>query len=309
VRGSGAITSVATAAKLGALFALVVAAFALGGGESGVSGAGSAAVAKTHWGGVGLALVAALWAYNGFQDMVCVAGEVRDPGRVLPRALMVGTAIVVLVYLSANAAYLYVLPFETLSSSPLVASDVAVRLIGSAGAAAVAGMVMASTFGALTGVMLTQPRIFYAMAVDGLFFGQLARVHPRFGTPHVAVAAYTIASVACVWSRSFEQLAEAFVLGIWPFLALAVAGVVTLRRTRPELHRPYRTPGYPVVPMAFIAGTVWIIGSALWARPQSTLAGIGLTLVGVPIYWTWRALARRRGVAGALPGPSAPPSP
>ena len=308
VRGSGAITSVATAAKVGALLALVFAAFALGGGEGGASAAGSAAATKTHWGGVGLALVAALWAYNGFQDMVCVAGEVRDPGRVLPRALMMGTAIVVLVYLSANAAYLYVLPFETLSSSPLVASDVAVRLIGTAGAAAVAGMVMVSTFGALTGVMLTQPRIFYAMAVDGLFFGQLARVHPRFGTPHVAVAAYTIATVACVWSRSFEQLAEAFVLGVWPFLALAVAGVFTLRRSKPELHRPYRTPGYPAVPAAFIAGTVWVIGSALWARPGSTLAGIGLTLLGVPIYLAWRALARRRRLYEPLPGPSAPPS-
>jgi amino acid transporter len=292
VRGAGAIQGVSTVGKVVALLALIVAAFLLGDGGAGAFGRGAPAAADAHWGGVGLGLVAALWAYNGFQDMVCIAGEVRDPGRVLPRALLAGSIVVVAVYLAANAAYLYILPYAALRASPLVASDAMVRVLGAGGANAVATMVMVSTFGALNGLVLTQPRVFYAMAEEGLLFAPLTRVHPRFGTPHVAVTSFMVVSLVCVWSRSFEQLAEAFVLGAFPFLALAAFGVLVLRRRRPELVRPYRTPGYPVVPLVFVAGTLWVIGSALVAHPATTLAGIGLTLVGVPVY-----LLRRRATS------------
>jgi basic amino acid/polyamine antiporter, APA family len=292
VRGLGALVSAASAAKVAALATLVLAAFLLGNGDVGALGRGAPPAGETHWGGVGLALVAALWAYNGFHDMVCVAGEVRDPGRVLPRALLAGSLIVVAVYLAANAAYLYVLPFDALRTSPLVASNTMVRVVGTGGAAAVAAMVMISTFGTLSALGLAIPRIFYAMASAGLLFEPLARVHPRFLTPHVAVAAYTGVSLVFVWSRSFEQLTEAFVLGTWPFLALAAVGVLVLRRTRPDLVRPYRTPGYPVVPLVFVAGTLWVVGSALIARPVTTIAGMGLTLLGVPVYLVWRAARR-----------------
>jgi amino acid transporter len=293
VRGAGAIQTAATAGKLGALAAIVVAAFVLGDPGGGSLGRG-APVSATEWGGVGLGLVAALWAYNGFQDMASVAGEVRDPARTLPRALIVGMAVVVVVYLAANAAYLYVLPFAALRASPLVASDAMVRLLGAAGAGAVAAAVMISTFGTVNGIVLAYPRLFYAMAADGLLFRPLARVHARYRTPHVAVAAYAAVAVAFVWFRSFEQLAEAFVVGIWPFLALAAAGVLVLRRARPDLPRPYRTPGYPVVPLVFIAGTLWVVGSALAAHPAATLDGMGLTLLGVPVYLLRRRAARRR---------------
>jgi amino acid transporter len=161
-------------------------------------------------------------------------------------------------------------------------------------------MVMVSTFGALVGLSLANPRTFYAMAAEGLLFRPLARVHPRFATPHVAVAFSAALALVFVWFRSFEQLAEAFVLGVWPFLALAAAAVIVLRRTRPDLPRPYRTPGYPVVPLVFVLGTLWVVGSALVARPATTLAGVGLTLLGVPIYLTWRRVGRRR----APPRPS-----
>ena len=293
VTGLGAVVSAASAGKVAALATLVIAAFILGDGEAGSLGRGAPPAGEARWGGVGLALVAALWAYNGFNDMVSVAGEVRNPSRVLPRALLTGTATVVAVYLAANAAYLYVLPFDALRASPLVASDTMVRVLGSAGAGAVAAMVMVSTFGTLAGLGLAMPRIFYAMASEGLLFSPLARVHRRFRTPHVAVAAYTGVSLVFVWSHTFEQAAEAFVLGTWPFLALAAAGVIVLRRTRPGLDRPYRTPGYPVVPIIFVAATLWVVGSALIARPVTTLAGIGLTLVGVPVYLVWRTLGRR----------------
>jgi amino acid transporter len=293
VRGVGALISGASTAKVAAIVALVIVAFLLGHGGTGSFGSGAPAASQSHWGGVGLALVAALWAYNGFHDMVSVAGEVRDPARVLPRALLAGMGAVVAVYLAANAAYLYVLPYGTLRTSRHVATDVMVRAIGDAGASAVAAMVMVSTFGTIVAVTLAMPRIYYAMARDGLFFAALGRVHPRFHTPHVAVVAYGAVAVIGAWSRSFEQLAAAWVLGVWPFLALAAGGVLILRRTRADLARPYRTPGYPVVPLVFIAGTLWVVGSALVARPASTLAGMGLTLVGVPVYLLWRRVARQ----------------
>jgi basic amino acid/polyamine antiporter, APA family len=148
--------------------------------------------------------------------------------------------------------------------------------------------VMTSTFGAVVGITLLYPRIFFAMADAGLLFRPLARVHPRFRTPHVAVAAQTVVAVAFSFSRSFEQLTAAFVLGVWPFLALAAVGVIVLRRKHPHLERPYRTPGYPIVPLLFFAGTGWVIGSALIANPVSTLIGMGLTLLGVPVYWFWK---------------------
>jgi APA family basic amino acid/polyamine antiporter len=293
VKGASALVGVATVGKVGALAALVVAAFLLGDGSAGSFGRGAPPAADARWGGVGLGLVAALWAYNGIQDMSSIAGEVRDPDRTLPRALIAGTSIVVAVYLAANVAYLWVLPFATLRSSPLVASDAMVRVAGSIGASLVAAMVMVSTFGASAGFAITNPRIYYAMAREGLLFAPLARVHPRFATPHVAVVATAVLSFACVWSSSFERLTEAFVLGIWPFLALAAAGVIVLRRRRPDLARPYRVPAYPLVPLVFIAGTIAVIGSALVARPLTTLAGMGLTLLGLPVYLVWRRVGRQ----------------
>lgn len=302
VRGAGAIQSVATAGKVAAILALVAAAFLLGDGNAGAFGDGAASTATSmRWSGVGLGLVAALWAYTAWHDLGFVAGEVRDPARTLPRALITGMGIVVLVYLLANAAYLYVLPFDTLRTSPLVASDTMIRVLGSAGAAAVAVMVMVSTLGALNGTILVNPRVFYAMATEGLLFRPLARVHPRFGTPHVAITVYALLSLVFVWSRSFEQLIESFVLGTWPWLALAVAAVMVLRQRRPDLDRPYRTPGYPFVPLVFIAGTLLVVATALMEHPVTTLVGIGLTLLGVPVYLLRRAAGRRGGVDLPLP--------
>jgi amino acid transporter len=295
VRGAGAIQNVATVAKVAAILALVGAAFLLGDGSAGALGTGAASTATTiRPSGVGLGLVAALWAYTAWHDLGFVAGEVRDPGRTLPRALVAGIGIVIVVYLLANAAYLYVLPFDTLRTSSLVASDTMVRVLGAGGAAAVAVMVMVSTLGALNGTILVNPRVLYAMAVEGLLFRPLARVHPRYATPHVAITVYTALALVFVWSRSFEQLIESFVLGTWPWLALAVAAVMVLRRRRPDMPRPYRTPGYPFVPLVFIAGTMLVVGTALVERPVTTLVGVGLTLLGVPLYLI-RSAAGRRG--------------
>lgn len=296
VKGAGAIQSVATTGKVVALLLLIATAFLLGDGDAGaLAQSTDSPPTRLRWSGMGLGLVAALWAYTAWHDLGFVAGEVRDPSSTLPRALVTGIGTVVVIYVAANAAYLHVLPLDALRTSPLVASEVMVRLLGSGGASAVAAMVMVSTLGALNGTILVNPRVFYAMATEGLLFRPLGKVHPRFGTPHVAITVYTILALVFVWSRSFEQLIESFVLGTWPWLALAVVAVIVLRRREPGLARPYRTPGYPFVPLVFIAGTLAVVGAALVEHPGTTLAGVGLTLLGVPVYWLWRATAWRSG--------------
>jgi amino acid transporter len=156
-------------------------------------------------------------------------------------------------------------------------------------------MVLMSAFGALNGAMMTGPRIFFAMADDGLFFRPIAAVHPRWRTPWTAIALAALLGVGYVSIRSFEQLADSFILGIWPFYALAVGAVYILRRRRPDLPRQYRTLGYPVVPMVFLLASLAMLANALVQQPASTGFGFGIILLGVPVYLAWRALRRNTG--------------
>jgi len=300
VRGAGIIATASTVCKVAALLVLVAAAFLLGNRASGAFADGaSSGGTGTSAGGIGLGLVTVLWAYTGWHDLSLVAGEVRDPGRILPRALGLGIGIVVMVYLAANAAFLYLLPLDQLRHSPLVASDAMTRVLGPAGADVVALLVMISVLGALNGSTLVNPRVFYGMALEGMFFQPLARVHPRFRTPHVAISTFALLALVFVWTRSFDQLIESFVLGVWPFLALSVLAVLVLRRREPELVRPYRVPGYPWVPLCFVLGTVAVVVSSLVQHPLTTLAGIALTLAGLPLY----LLFKHRRSATTSPSP------
>lgn len=296
LRFSAAIQNLFTSAKVLAILALTAAAFLLGDGSAGAwaAHASPAAAAPSTWGGLGLGVVTVLWAYNGWQDVTCLSGEVRDPARSLPIAVVGGTLAVVAIYLALNAAYLYVLPIATIAASPLVAADLAVRLLGPAGSALVAALVCVSTFGSLNAVLMTIPRVFWAMADDGLFFRAVAAVHPRYRTPHVAIVALAVLAVAYVALRSFEQLIEAFILASLPFWALSVAGVIVLRRRRPDLPRTYRTPGYPVVPLVFAVVLLALVANSLREHPESTVWSLGAVAAGVPIYYAWRTLGRRR---------------
>ncbi len=276
-----------TLAKVLALLALAVIAFVFG-DPSGGALASPIAFQPLSWGGFGVALIAVMWAYDGWADLTFIAGEVRDPSRTLPRALLGGAAVVMAVYLVVNAAYFWVLPIDVMASSELVASTTATAIFGRAGAAIVAALVMLSTFGALTGAMMTGPRVFWAMADEGLFFESVARVHPRFGTPNVAVVLAALLGIGYVSIRSFEQLADAFILGIWPFYVLAVAAVLVLRRRRPDAPRPYRTFGYPLTPLVFLAASLGMLVNAVVEQPLSTLVGFGIILLGVPVYLFWR---------------------
>jgi amino acid transporter len=285
-----AIQNLSTAAKVVALVGLAMVVFVLGdpaSGSFGPGGTGAPHPPPTDWTGLGVALVAVLWAYDGWADATYVAGEVRDPERSLPRALIGGFAVVVVVYLLLNAAYLYVLPLNTMATSELVASDAVSVVLGGVGASMVAGLVLLSTFGALNGTMMSGPRVFFALSRDGLFFRRIGAVHPRGRTPHLAVSLVTALGVAFVSVRTFEELAEAFILGLWPFFMLAVLAVFRLRKARPELPRPYRTWGYPFVPAAFLFVSGIMLLNALFADPTSALFSFGVIASGVPVYWMW----------------------
>ncbi len=293
VRVGAALQNVSTIAKVGAILGLTTAAFVLGEPDTG-AWAGAVSLQTVSWGGLGLGVVTVLWAYNGWQDVTCLSGEVRDPARALPRALVGGTLAVVAIYLAANAAYLLVLPIDVMATSPLVASDVAVRLVGPLGSALVAALVCVSTFGSLNAVLMAVPRVFWAMADDGLFFRRVAAVHPRYRTPHVAIVALASLSVVYILFRSFEQLIEAFILASLPFWALSVGSVLILRRTRPDLPRVYRTPGYPLVPLLFVLAMLALLMNSFREHPAASLGSIGAVMAGVPLYYGWRYFGRVR---------------
>ncbi len=292
VRWAAAIQNVTTGAKVLALVALTGAALVLGEPARGAFH-GPLALAPSSWAGFGLALVGVMWAYDGWADLTFMAGEVRDPGRALPRALLLGTALIAVVYLAVIAGYYVALTLPEIAASKLVAADAASRVMGRAGAAVVAGMVMLSAFGALNGSTMTGPRIFWAMADDGLFFRRVAAVHPRWGTPYVAIALATGLGIVYVSLRSFEQLADAFILGIWPFYALAVLAVYVLRRRDPDAHRPYRTWGYPLTPLLFLVASLLMLGNSAIQEPIATTVGALVILSGLPVWWARDRLRQR----------------
>lgn len=280
------LQNISTVFKVAALGALIVLGFALGGGVPPVGETGTAGSVSLS--PVLLALVAILWAYDGWGDLAFVGGEVRDPQRNLPRALVLGTVIVVILYLGANLVYLHLIPMARMKDAELVAADSAQLLFGTAGVVAVSAAVAISTFGTLNGSMMTAPRIFYALADDGLFPSVIARVDPKTGAPAPAILLTAALGMVFVLVRTFSQLADQFVIGIWPFYALAVAAIYVLRRRRPDLARPYRTWGYPVVPAVFLVASLFLLGNYFVSQPTASAWDIGVLLVGIPVYYWWR---------------------
>lgn len=236
----------------------------------------------------GVALVATLWAYKGWEAATFTAGELKDPQRNLPLGLFVGTLLVIGLYLLANVAYLWVLPAPEIARSSRIAADAMGVAVGAAGAGLVAFVILFSITGAANGNLLTAPRVFYAMAKDGLFLEGFARVHPRFLTPHISIFATGLWAGVLSLTGTFEQLAAYVIFGQWIFFGLTVASVIILRRRRPELPRPYRTWGYPVTPIVFIAAALFISVNSLIAQPLNALAGLGIILLGIPAYFYWR---------------------
>ena len=283
-----AIVGVSTAAKFSALMLLVGASLLLGGSHgASMANLTAPAVGPVTTGALGLALVSVLWAYDGWGDLTFAGGEVKDPQRTLPRAIILGTLALIGIYVLTNVAYLYVNPITAIADprNPLVAADTMMALFGQTGVVLVSVFVMISSFSALNASMLASPRVFFAMADDGLFFEPIARVHPRFKTPYVAIVLAAVLGIALVMSRSFEALTETFVLAIWPFYALSIAAIYRLRRLRPDMRRPYRAIGYPVVPAIFILSVAAFVINALINETLSTVITFALILAGLPVYY------------------------
>jgi amino acid transporter len=279
------LQNLSTAFKVAALAALILLGFALGGG-TGPAGGVLAQRASVGLSPFLVAMVSILWAYDGWGDLAFIGGEVTDPERNLPRALLIGTGAVVLLYLSANIVYLHLIPIEQMKHADLVAADAARLLVGPAGVVAVSAAVAVSTFGTLNGSMMTAPRIFFAMAEDGLFPRAISRVDPKTGAPANAVALAAVLGVVFVLVRSFTELAEQFIIGIWPFYALALAAVFVLRR-RPGLTRGYSTWGYPWVPGLFLVGSLFLLGNYLVSEPVLFTIDVAVVLSGIPVYFVW----------------------
>lgn len=291
IRGTdvgAAIVGVATWMKFAALAVLVAAAFALGLAHGASIGHLTASAGRPiELGAMGLALVSILWAYDGWADLSFASGEVADPGRNLPRAIILGTAAIVAIYVLTNVAYLYVNPIDAVARSPLVAADTMLALFGRVGVALVSLFVMISSFSSLNGTMLASPRVFFAMADDGLFFHAIAKVHPRYRTPYVAIVLAALLGIALVMSRSFERLTDTFVLAIWPFYALGVAAIYRLRRSRPDMARPYRAIGYPVVPALFVIAVAAFVINSLVNDTANSVITFALIFAGVPVFYAF----------------------
>lgn len=279
------LAGMSTIAKYGALAFLVLAAFLLGGDAGGSWRHLASTGAPVEAGLFGLALISVMWAYDGFADLTFASGEVKDPQRNLPRAIIIGTLMIIAIYLAANTAYLYINPINRVQSSPLVAADTMVALFGQIGVAVISVVVMISTFGSLMGSMVASPRIFFAMADDRLFFKQIAAVHPTFRTPWVAIALACVLGVGMVMTQTFEQLTDTFVLAMWPFYGLSVAAIYRLRRSQPHLSRPYKVVGYPFVPAVFIVTAFYLVVNAFMTEPQWTTITFAVVLAGLPVYW------------------------
>jgi len=248
-------------------------------------------------GSVASAMILSVFAYSGFYFVTHVAGEVRDPGRTLPRAIMIAMAVVLTTYLSLNLAFLYVLPFAELQASSRVAADAMARAVGPRAADVTALVVLLSALGTLNAQLLNYPRITYALASDGLFFRAIGQVHASRHVPTGAIVLVgTWASVLAI-AGSYAQILSWAAFVNQAFMVLAVVGLIVLRVRAPELPRPYRVIGYPVTPLLYIGTLVWYLTTLLSTRLPQTLIGLTIVASGLPFYLYWR----RSTSAGAAP--------
>jgi amino acid transporter len=233
-------------------------------------------------------MVSALWAYDGWNNVSMVSSEIRDPQRNLPRSLILGTLVVIATYLLINVAYFYVLSPSEVADSHRVAADMMSRLHGNTAAAAVTIAVLISIIAALNGSILSGARVPYAMARDGLFFKSAAVVHPEFKTPGNSMLLLCLWSSVVVLSGWFDDLYNFVIFGSWILYLMTAFSVFILRRKQPNLERPYRTLGYPFVPIFFVAVAALLLFNTVQTRPRESLMGLVLMGLGVPFYLYWK---------------------
>ncbi len=242
----------------------------------------------SSWTPVAAALVGVLWAYEGWHVVSFAAGEMKRPGIDLPRSLFVGTSIIIAVYLVANASYYSTLTNAELSSNPAVAAVAVASSFGSRTSQLIVLLVSISILGSLNGMVITGPRVYYAMAKDGLLFDSFRVTNERFKTPIVALAAQGSWAVLLSWCGTYKQLFTDVIFAAWLFYGLAVAAVVVLRKTKPGLSRPYLVPAFPWVPVLFCAASLWIVISTIAKSPSRSLFGIALLMTGIPMFFLFK---------------------
>lgn len=243
--------------------------------------------------GMGLGMIGVLWAYEGWQYVTFSAGEAVNPQRTFPRAIVLGTASLIGIYVFANIGYLAALGPAGVARSDRVAAEAVGVTMGSGAAKLIAAAILVSIFSATNGLTITAPRVYYAMARDGLFFRKLAEVHPRFGTPALSIIAGTLWAMLLAASGTFEQLLTYVVFVGWIFYALGAACVFVLRRTRPDTPRPFRVPGYPWTPLLFILAAAALVINTIATQPGRAAIGISVVLLGLPVYFVWRRTERK----------------
>ncbi|MCA1607854.1 MAG: amino acid permease [Acidobacteria bacterium] len=264
---------------------------------SGFTGAGSvmwpAAFSSSIASGFGLAMIGVLWAYEGWQFVSYSAGETKNPQRNFPLGLLTGTAALIAIYLVTNIGYLAALGPAGVASSDRLAATAVSTVVSPTAAKLVAVMILISIFSAANSILLTSPRVHFAMAADGLFFRRLAEIHPRFKTPAFAIIAGAVWSAVLALTGTFEQLLTYVVFIGWIFYALAAASVFVYRKWMPDAVRPFRVPFYPFTPILFIAASAAVVLNTIVTQPVLAAIGLGIVLLGAPAYFIWRGKSQK----------------
>ncbi len=258
-------------------------------GSPAAGAAAGAAAAGFPWSGLVLAMIAMLWAYEGWNNITFTAGEIKDPQRNIPRSLVIGMTVITVIYVGMNLLYLYAMPIGEMPGTPRIGEAAALRLFGPIGQTLMSLAVLISVFGCISATVISGPRAFYAMAQDGLFFKSIGTVHPRYHTPAAAILWQCIWSSALCLSGTYNQLIAFVVFAAVLFYALAGASVIVLRLRHPEWPRPYRTWGYPVTPIVYVALCLVVLVSTIVAQPIESSWGILILALGLPAYFYWRA--------------------
>jgi len=291
VSEGGAVQSILTGLKVGAIAVIILLGYVLVRGLPAGPATLAAPTGHRFVASFGVAMVGAFWAFEGWNCCTFAAGEVERPERNVPLALILGTGAVIAIYVALNLVYYHVLPMDQVARSSRVGADAAVRIFGRTGSYLVSLLIIISTLGSLNGSILAAPRVYYAMAKDGLFFRWCARVHPRFHTPHVALFMQGVWAIALVAAGTYEQLFTYVIFAAFVFYALTALAVVVLRRTRPEASRPYRVFGYPFVPIIFVLGSGWFLVNTLIEKPVEAGCGGVMLGIGILVYGFWRRWA------------------
>jgi len=290
---SAMVQNVATVIKVIAILAMCALLLSLG--QGGASPAVSHTVTPVSLAGVSLSIISVLWAYEGWQYVTFVSAEAQNPQRALPRAITVGTVVLIAIYLLANVAYLAALGPARMAASERVASEAVTAVLGPAAGGLIAAAIIIAMYSAAHATVITVTRVYFAMARDGLFFQRLAGIHPTYKTPAFAIISSCAWAIVLALSGTFEQLLTYVVFIGWIFYALGAAAVIALRHKRPDAPRPFRVPGYPVTPLLFVAAATVIVGNTIVSQPMQSAIGLSVVLAGAPAFVIWRRRSRVRG--------------